>query len=348
MEGIHEILNALFLSSGKAVLATIIKVDGSAYRKEGTSMLLRENGEKTGLLSGGCLENDLSCQVSEVIQQNVAKTIKYDMQSEDDSLWGQGAGCNGAVTVLLEPIDAFFYDQLRKLKYQLDLGNRVTIIKKLTIGGTVSDYLFLSDDGQLFGKWHGGVPKVVKRAIAIFHNKTPKSGIRYLPDLGAEIYVHSFRPKPRLIVFGAGADAIPLVRIASAAGFSVSVADWRDELCREAKFPSANECIVGFPREIMNRLKLSKNDSVLIQTHQFQRDQEILQHIRNKELAYLGVLGPRKRTQRLLNGEEIPSAITSPAGLAIEAEGPEEIAISIVAELIQRQRVKKAEGAISS
>lgn len=341
MEGIHEILNAIYSSSGEDILATIIRVEGSAYRKEGTSMLIKGDGTHIGLLSSGCLETDLLYRIQERRDKRTIETIVYDMREEDDLSWGQGAGCNGIISVLLEPVDACLRYHLCKLKFHLECGNRVTMIKKLAGDGSVSDYLFMADNQDLFGKWHGKVPVLIKRVISEAHQTYPTSGIRFFPELSADFYLHLFEPKPRLIVFGAGLDAVPLVKLAAQAGFSVIVSDWRSQLCNEFYFPDADQRIVGFPSEALSMLDLSYQDSVLILTHNFQRDKELVNDLIGRELKYLGILGPRARSQRLIDGKEIPSMISSPAGLAIGAEGPEEIAISIVAELIQRQRSKK-------
>ncbi|MEH7418392.1 XdhC family protein [Neobacillus drentensis] len=343
MDGIHEILDAIAGSANDGVLATIIQVEGSAYRKEGTSMLFRGDGTQIGLLSAGCLETDLSFQVQEVIDQRNTKTVVYDLRDEDDLSWGQGAGCNSVVSVLLEPIDACLREQLCKLKFHLDSGNRVTVIKKLAKDSSVSDYLFITDNQQLFGKWHGRVPLQIKRLVNDIHQKIPKSGITFSPELSAEIYIHCYEPKPRLIVFGAGRDAVPLVKNASQAGFSVFVSDWRPGLCKEEFFPDADQLIVGFPSEVMQRLTLSSLDSVIILTHHFQSDRELLHLLKDRKLRYLGVLGSKARTQRLLDGREIQTEIKSPVGLSIGAEGPEEIAVSIVAELIQTKRAGRKE-----
>ncbi|PLS03228.1 XdhC family protein [Neobacillus cucumis] len=347
MDGIHEILDVIYGSVTDDVLATIIRVEGSAYRKEGTSMLFRGDGTQIGLLSAGCLEKDLSYHVQDVINQRNTKTIVYDLRDEDDLSWGQGAGCNGVISVLLEPIDACLREHLCKLKFHLDSGRRVTMIKKLSKDYSVSDYLFMTDEQQLFGKWHGRLSLQIKSLLNCIHQSLPKSGITFSQELSADLYLHCFEPKPRLIVFGAGRDAVPLVSMASQAGFSVLVSDWRPALCKEKFFPDADQLFMGFPSEVMSMLSLSSIDSVIILTHHFQRDRELLHLLKGHKLRYLGVLGSKARTKRLFDGREIPPEITSPVGLPIGAEGPEEIAISIVAELIQRQRLKKPEKAMA-
>lgn len=341
MESIHEILNEIKSSKEGDVLATIIHVEGSAYRKEGTSMLFKGNGKEVGLLSAGCLEADLSYRVQETRVRKTPRTVTYDMSAEDDLSWGNGAGCNGIITVLLEPIDERMFNLLTKLKTFLLNGTSVSMMKILSDDKNDVETLFLVDEKTFFGNCNEQNTDQLKIVLNELHDTNQKSGLRAIETLETNVYLHKFHPKSRLFVFGAGKDAIPLVKLASLAGFFVTITDWRADLCSKEYFPDADQILVGFPSEIIPRLQLSTSDSAIIITHQFQKDKEILNHILNINLKYLGVLGGKKRIQRLLEGKQVDLEINSPAGLQIGAEGPEEIAISIVGELIQRQRMKK-------
>ncbi|WP_018395535.1 XdhC family protein [Bacillus sp. 37MA] len=340
MESIHQILDVIHLSSQKDILATIIDVQGSAYRKEGTSMLFKEDGTRVGLLSAGCIEDDLAERVKDLFNDGLSQTIVFDMRAEDDLSWGQGAGCNGVLRVLLEPVGHRLRSHLHTLETYLEAGKSVVIMKKLTHDYSVTDYIFLTEDHQLFGEWQGSIPARIK---CLLDSRPPivKSGIIYMEELSAPVYLHHYQPKSRLIIFGAGQDAIPLVQFASKAGFSVLVSDWRPALCNKDNFPSATECIVDFPVAAIKQIHFRPDDHVIVLTHNFKRDQELLQLLANEKLGYLGVLGSRARTLRLLsNGEDLGN-IRTPVGLHIGAEGPEEIAISIVADLIRVKRLQK-------
>ncbi|MGG0177884.1 XdhC family protein [Gottfriedia acidiceleris] len=341
MESIHEILNEITSSKEGDVLATIIHVEGSAYRKEGTTMLFKGNGKEVGLLSAGCLEADLAYRVQETRVRKTPQTVTYDMSAEDDLTWGNGAGCNGIITVLLEPIDEYMFNLLTKLKKFLLNGTSVSMMKILSDDNNDIETLFLVDENTLFGNCNERKLVQLKCVLNALHYSNQKSGLRTIEPLEINTYLHTFHPKPRLFVFGAGMDAIPLVKLASLAGFFVTITDWRADLCSKESFPDAEQILVGFPSEIIPRLQLTSSDSAIIITHQFQKDKEILNHILNNNLKYLGVLGGKKRIQRLLEGKKVDTEINSPAGLPIGAEGPEEIAISIVGELILRQRIKK-------
>lgn len=119
----------------------------------------------------------------------------------------------------------------------------------------------------------------------------------------------------------------------------MTVCDWRPSSCNENNIPDADHYIIGFPNEIMGQLSLNKNDYVIIMTHNFLRDKEILSYVTNQELYYVGIMGSSKRTQKLFNNE-IPNFIHNPVGLSIGAKGPYEIAISIIAEIIKIKRIK--------
>lgn len=321
MEDIYSILDEISRPVGK-VLATVVDVEGSAYKREGSSMVFFEDGSKVGLLSAGCLEEDLAIKAQDVLKKGTVAIVQYDMSDETDFSWGQGAGCNGIITILLETIDERLARDLRKVKKLLLSNIPVLTYKKIDERG---EYLFLPYGGEPFGWWDGDFPdEFYDVKSGMIHNQS--------------IFQHLYRPKPRLIVFGAGQDVCPLVTLAAKTGFSVTVCDWREEFCNQKQFPEAANCVLGFPNEIPKKIHFKTTDFFIIATHHFQRDQEILLNLITEKCRYIGVLGPRERTRRLLKGREIPGWIHSPAGLRIGATGPKEIAISIVAELIEAWR----------
>ncbi|WP_066064783.1 XdhC family protein [Neobacillus soli] len=318
MDDIYPIL-AVIDQPGEKVVATIIRVNGSAYKKEGSSMIFFEDGSYAGLLSAGCLETDLAIQVQKVFGSQEAMMHQYDLREETDLGWGQGSGCNGTIDILLEPVTEKLKEDFLLLKRLLDSYKPVIGLKKLN---ELGEYLFIEEKGEPFGNWSGQVPVI---------GFTSKSGIMG----GSSVFQHTYQPKPRLIVFGAGPDAKPLVSLAAETGFSVVVCDWREEFCQEKNYPAADKLLVGFPDELLNQLSFSHYDFVVIMSHHFQRDQEILSGLLHENIRYLGVLGPGERTRRLLNDDDIPNWIYAPMGVTIGAKGPVEIAVSVVAEMIE-------------
>lgn len=338
MNDFYRILEAIQSTTQPSALATIIQVEGSAYRKAGTSMLFCQDGTRVGLISGGCLEEDLAHRVLDVIDSQIPQTVVYDMKSEDDLSWGQGAGCNGRIHVLVQPLTTPLKNRLQQVLDHLTQGRTVFWLQRLDAASDSKEkYVFVTEDGSVIGDHDAAVPNNIKAVLQeLKHGETAKTF--YIKGLNIFVYAQVLRPRQRVVIFGAGSDAQPLVLYASHAGFHVTVADWRPALCNLEMLPHAHATVVGCPRDVINQLHLGENDSVIVMTHSFQRDREILGILANQTLAYVGVLGSRNRTKRLLGQEEIPSWIQSPLGLSIGAQGPEEIAISALAQVIQAVR----------
>ncbi|MFX3623472.1 MAG: XdhC family protein [Ectobacillus sp.] len=300
MTSVYEVWEAVASRNEPCVMATIIQTVGSSYQKEGAVMAMWEDGARLGMLSAGCIEEDLLCRAKE-LQAGGWLICEYDTSDEQDFLWT--VGCNGQIRVLLEQVHTQCLEQLNAVVKEFQKGYGVRVIKDLSNNHAY----FISDSGQAFGN---------------------------LPNKHGDIYEQYIPPKPRLYIFGAGEDAKPLVCLAKTVGFSVTVCDWREQWCTQLRFPEADACIIGFPKEIVPVLSLASNDFVVIMTHHFQRDQELWELLNKQSLRYLGILGARQRTQRLCGGT-IPDNVFAPVGLPIGARGPNEIAVSIVAEMIQ-------------
>lgn len=300
MHEIHDILQQLAKEDQRYWLATIIDVEGSSYRKKGAMMLLAEDGTSIGILSGGCVEIDIKERLPFI---TAPEKITYDLQSENEEMWGRGAGCNGKITILLEPVSQQLRTDLLKIKTYLDNGKSVTCKR------VEKEYVF-----------------------TVEHHIIGSEEL-----IGLAGYEQIFTPKPRVIIFGAGDDAIPLCEFANHVGFATTVCDHREDYCTPSRFPKADALIIGLPNSTIPRLLLGIDDYIVVMTHMFQLDQEIVRNIPSESVAYLGFLGPRRRTERLYGGE-IPENISAPVGLSIHAQGAAEIAISIIAELIYAYR----------
>lgn len=316
MDNMYDVLKYVNENKEDSVLATIVKVEGSSYRKEGASMLFTETDKHIGLISIGCLEEDLAMQAKQLLEESnhFSKLVVYDTSAEDDLGWGRGSGCNGKIYILLEKITAQLQERLTSVYMDLQNGLDVLIIKNLRT-----------------------IPKIIESTYEIAQvnqslNNSHSITKRRLNRLVNEKFYHYILAKPRFIIFGAGIDVEPLVNLANITEFSVYIWDWRKELLCRTRFPN-----VTFIHDI-KQFTFLKSDYVIIMTHDFQQDKRILCRLLKEKLTYLGVLGPRKRTKRLLDGNEIPPYIYSPVGLPIGADGPNEIAVSIIADLIRIKR----------
>ena len=330
MQTIQKMIDIVLKTDRRIVLAMIVNVEGSAYRKEGAWLLFQQDGTQFGVISGGCLENDLQSRARDLFETGKAEAVQYDLSAEDDLGWGRGAGCNGIVTVLIRDIDWDFRQFLSLIQQQLLDKEPVLFIQSMNM---FNDYDGITQNGHRFGRWKDEMPVKMDATISFQH----QAGQEIIRD--KIVYVQLLWPDPSLYIIGAGADARPLARLAHSVGYVVHVLDWRQSLCNDIHFPTALTFQIGDVGKLVETNRYSPLDSMVIMTHDFQRDMNIIQHIRHTPLLYLGILGSKKRTQRLV-GVDIPEWIHSPIGLAIGADGPEEIAVSIVAELIAVRRRK--------
>lgn len=342
MEEIHRILETLERTGERSMLATITHVEGSAYRKEGTSMLFLEDGSQVGVLSAGCLEADLAARVPNLLASGASCSVVFDMRTSDPLSWGEGPGCDGVVHVTMEPVVGKLAGHLRILKEHLDQRQEVVHIKRFDSDRSVSDYLFVAENRRMFGDWSGPLPQEVQDRAA--PELVRKSGLKWLSSMQTDVYVHTYYPQPRLILFGAGPDARPLAAFAAAAGFAVVVCDWRPALCKRTYFPDAAALVVGRPEELLETIPCTAYDSAIVMTHHYQKDGQLIRLLSERPLCYLGILGSKKRAERLLHDIPHRGNIHSPVGMAIGAEGPAEIAVSILADVICTYSLTKKAG----
>ncbi|WP_175639509.1 XdhC family protein [Metabacillus schmidteae] len=320
---IYQILETISQTTYKMVLATIVNVEGSAYKKSGSMMLIDEIGIQTGLLSGGCLEEDVLARSNELMNKQTSAMVTYDLSAEDDLSWGQGVGCNGKISVLIEPVSLIMKTHMEKVKNYIENGQPVTYVKKMTAEGVVTDYLFFTATSEYFGEWNREVPNI---------NELPENKLINSKD---ELFFKQvISARPRLFIYGAGIDARPLANLAHLGGYQVIVADWRQGFCHKDNFPFSQTEVVT-PSEFLGKFTFSSLDSIVLMTHHFQKDAELIRLLLKTRIRYLGLLGSKDRARRLFNGINPPEWVHFPVGLDIGAEGPQEIAISIMAQLIQ-------------
>ncbi len=291
----------LWRGNPQSVLATVVEVKGSAYRRAGARMLLAADGRSAGVINGGCLDADLQARAQRVLESGAAQLAIYDTTSAQDIVFGLGLGCRGVVKILLEPA--------RELHW-------------LAQNGTVE---VVYEGGRLGTRELNGEPGA------------------------ARSYVQKLEPPQSLLIFGAGADVAPLLAIGKAVGWDVQVFDLR---APNPERPSFVESRFANP-ENLTALEIPDGAACVVMTHHFLHDVEILKQLLPSRAAYVGVLGPRRRTDELLEklGKAMLSApfcptaeqlkrLFAPVGLDLGAETPEEIALSIVAEIQMVKRGK--------
>jgi xanthine dehydrogenase accessory factor len=323
-----------------AAVATVVRVAGSAYRHEGTRMFIRQDGTYECALSGGCLEPAIAEAAARVIDTGEAVIVTYDLA--DDSLWGLGIGCSGAVDIRIERIEEDDPISSRWLTI-LERGEAAVLVTPLS---GVSGRMIVSGSGELAG----GLSDPVVEQAAIARARTrlgasyPQSGPEQIAD--AELFFEITTPPPDLVIFGAGYDAAPVAQLAWTLGFTVTIVDVRTAFLTTERFGGATLVCAHFS-EFAERVKLGRGSFALIMNHHVARDQESLRFSLESDAAYIGVLGPRERYEKLRAGLAaqgyVPdpskaARVRSPVGLSLGAETPQEVAVSILGELLALRR----------
>jgi xanthine dehydrogenase accessory factor len=330
-----------------AILATVVRVSGSAYRGPGARMLLCRDGVGVGLVSGGCLEADLAERARAVDESNASRTVVYDLRSPDDVIWGLGLGCSGEIRVLLERLDAAVdAAHLEFLRASLDQRTSGVMAVAFSVTGTdqarVGDRWYLDADGTLLDARADdyattGIVGEARRALRERRSRvaTVACGAGRL-----EVLVEHIEPPIALFVFGAGADAAPLVHLAAGLGWDVTVADPRPAYARPERFPDARRVVLFDPEQIGSAVpRIDDRSASVVLTHNFLHDRRILEFLVDRGAPYIGLLGPLRRAQTLIaavEGAQLGGPIHGPVGLDIGAETPSEIALSILAEIQAR------------
>ena len=356
MSEIADVLAAIESLSARGermALATIVAVRGSTYRRPGARLLVPEDGAPVGNLSGGCLEGDVADLARVVMEEGRARLAGWDLTADDDAVWGLGLGCNGAIEVFLEPADRAA-EVAHALRSALEEERPICLVT--VIESDVPEQvapgarLVVRPDGEAEGSL--GEASVDRDATMAARQllDAERSEIRTFAG-GVRAFVEVLEPPLRLVICGAGHDAIPLVRAAAVLGWNPIVVDDRPAFLTRERFPEARAFVhVEDPADVAKAAAIDARTSVVVMTHNFLRDKEYLRSLLTTDPAYLAMLGPAARTTRLLMElEEEGVAVTDgfrdrlhgPAGLDVGAEGPEEIAGSIVAEIVAVKRGRR-------
>jgi xanthine dehydrogenase accessory factor len=332
-----------------AALATLVKVDGSTYRRPGARMLITAAGQWVGALSGGCLEADISDRAQRVMFSGKPELVVYDTTSDDDLIWGLGLGCQGIAQVLIEPLDAAQLDHPITLieaclQHQQAGGIATAYSTQGEVAEPLGALLLAFPDGRIVSRIQS--PSLLQRiwqdlqTVLVNHRATHHT---YASGAGQiEVALQGVQPPVPLVIFGAGYDALPVVQVAKQLGWHVTVVDCRALPATRERFSVADDVCLCPPTEVAEVVTLSDRTAAVIMTHNYFHDRQLLQTLLPQPLAYLGLLGPKSRAQRLRLDLEAQNArfcaehmspLHSPIGLDIGAETPEEIALSIIAEI---------------
>ena len=339
--------NAAVKEGRQTALATVIHVEGSSYRQPGARMLVEENGRMTGAISGGCLEGDAYRKAMMVMLQKQNKLVTYNsMDSEEDANFGVQLGCNGIVHILFEPIDPNQpnnpLELLKAACSQRKDGMLVTLFSLQNFQGPQPGTCFFTD-GTITKNNIGD--KNMERMLAEDAAATLTQKTSLLKQYSAHElsgFFELLQPPVSLVIVGAGNDALPLINMATLLGWQVTITDGRSTHACIERFPKSHAIFVGKPEEVFGQIIIDERTVFVLMTHNYHYDMAMMRLLLKHPCSYIGSLGPKKRLQRMFieleeEGmnitDEQRAIIYGPAGLDIGAEAPEEIALSILAEI---------------
>jgi xanthine dehydrogenase accessory factor len=341
----REVLDRLAQLTGagrRAALATVVRVRGSAYRHEGAKLLVAEDGSTTGNVSGGCLEQDVREVALQVVRTGRPELRSYCSSADEIAAWDLGVGCEGEVEVFVEPVTQPRPGERRLLDGREPFAV-ATIIGMRDAGCGMRLIVTRHDsDGDLGSTELNRA--VTTRARALLG--TEQSGFHEI--FGRTVFCDVFSPPPQLVLLGAGEDARPLARLAADLGFRVVVVDRRPGYLTAERFPSAARLVESDGAELLERLALDDASYAIVMTHNFADDAAYLKALLGTPAAYIGMLGPRQRTERIVRnvsaaGPVDEARIFGPVGLDIGTDGAEQVALAVIAEVLAVRSGRRAE-----
>lgn len=341
-------------SESPDVLATIVNVEGNAYRRPGAKMLFDSTGSHVGSLTPGCLEDELQTAAERVRTSGTTEYVRYDMMDDDD-VWGLGVGCHGIIDVLVEPLSEAYRPAVSAFLDREDIAVLTVIDETDKSASALSrgdrayyypaDDRFVVSDGSA-DNWPIAELKTPAKKLAT-HGRSTLVTIPPADNKSEEteltVFVDGIAARPALVIFGSGHDVAPVTELASKNEFHVTVVGFRGGVSLTDRFPFADETITTSPRALDDVLAVDDRTYTVVMTHNFVDDQLVVETLLSTESPYIGVMGPRERFERIhtaLNdsgtqvSEDALEAVYTPIGLNLGGGSPYQIAHSIVAELL--------------
>lgn len=306
-------------------------------------MLINSNGDFQGMLSGGCLEGDLAERAREVLTSGTAQMVTYDLGLNDEELWGLGIGCDGLMKIFLQPLLAEKnYAPFVAIASAYE-GDHPEVAATVLVsdqddvepGATLVTAV---DNVEHFGLTDDAAKDLLGEAKAALTDNISSTRNVQIGDAKATVLFALIKPRPRLLVLGAGLDAEPVTRLAAELGWRITVIDHRPAYIEKGSFGDADKVICCPADEIAGVVDLAKFNTTIVMSHHLATDRSYLAQLSRSDIPYIGLLGPKDRRRRLLedlgaDAMDLEGRLHGPAGLDIAAVGPAAIALSILAEM---------------
>ena len=331
----------------KAALATVVKVRGSSYRSPGARMLIMDDGKWVGSISGGCLEGDALRKARQVMADKIPLTVTYDTREESNQNLGIGLGCNGVIDVLIEPVDphddknsARFFESLLALNTPVALATVFFSASPDIVGKKL---LLTANEIKLDTLSDRDLQQLIKPdLLQLFESKKSEAKKYNVDGKETEVFIELIQPSVSLIIFGGGFDARPVSQLAKSLGWDVTVTDECVAHIAPLFFPTADKLSLCQRSFIDRDFDITPYKACVLMSHNYEYDRDVLRKLIKTETPFIGILGPKKRFDKMLIefeqegiklSQEDFYRIHSPIGLDIGAEAPDEIAVAIVAEI---------------
>jgi xanthine dehydrogenase accessory factor len=346
----------------KIALATVVKVTGSAYKREGSKMFIDDTGGTYGVISGGCLERDVTEVALQVMEDERPILKRYHL--DEELVWGLGLGCPGTVDIYIEPIHPFvftnvndsqlhghtqaedksdpFYEWIKCIQQETEGVLATVINSSSSLDLLPGNRVFITENNSQVGYFASQELNHIISEIACqkMIQQSPKSETRLVTLSNGEevsIFFDVNIPAYELMIFGAGHDAIPLSNLSVQLGFKTTVIDPRPAYATVERFPGA-QIILADPEQYGSHVTIGRRTYIVIMNHHLERDQASLKFALNSESPYVGMLGPRSRCNKILDAMNLKGKafeqLHNPIGIDIGAETSEEITLSILSEIL--------------
>lgn len=345
----RAIVDALFSSANgpeSVVLSTVVRITGSSYGGVGARMVARVDGTTVGIVSGGCLESDLAEHAREVHASHQPRVVTYDTRADDETAWGLGLGCNGLIDVLLEPLNPVEAAAVGRLLEQglasdepLVMATVIAAPEREDAPSIGAHALMNGETIETTGDWGDRtVLELAKEVVSDAYGAGRRGLVREFGD--AAVSFEIVKPAVRLVICGGGPDVVPLVRLARELGWNPSVVDHRPATDdHQARLPGATLVECPEPEVLADCISLTPATAVVVMSHNYSRDLRYVRSLVASDAGYIGVLGPRARTERMLaemtetERDEVADRLFGPIGLDLGGDGPEAIGLAIVSEV---------------
>ena len=331
------------------VLATVVHLEGSSYRGPGARMLVLENGLMIGAISGGCLEGDALKKALLTFTEKKSRLITYDTSHEEEASVGIQLGCEGVIQVLFEFIQINDpLNPIELLRKAIAIRQEAVLITLFNLKDKreiqIGTCLLAEPDGTITSSIKDNDLKssIQPTLTEIFTQKKSSFKDFTLQGVLTNVFIEFIAPPISLVIVGAGNDAIPMMQIASILGWEVKIVDGRNTHAKADRFISACQILVSKPAAVLEQIKIDSKTCFVLMTHNYNYDLQMMHALIETEINYIGLLGPKKKLEKILTDlklkavditDEKLAKIYGPTGLDIGAASPEEIATSIIAEI---------------